>query len=176
MRFSLFKNVRRCFMSLFLLLGVLMFSVVMLVLASGGQAVRAAQGGSITEFAIPTLFSSPDDIALGSDNAFWFTEFDGNKIGRISTSGKFTEFAVPTANSQPVGIVQGPGDTLWFTEQSGGISGVSPSVIPTTVLTMGPTTVPTMFSSDDLSVGKPLSLTLLERHIQRPSKHHHRQG
>ena len=50
----------------------------------------------------------------------WFTEFDGNKIGRITTAGTITnEFTVPTANSGPVGIAPGPDNALWFTEYQG---------------------------------------------------------
>jgi streptogramin lyase len=49
----------------------------------------------------------------------WFTEFLGNKIGRITTSGAFTEFAIPTAGGTPVGIAAGSDGALWFTELSG---------------------------------------------------------
>jgi virginiamycin B lyase len=49
----------------------------------------------------------------------WFTEAEGNKIGRITTTGAITEFAIPTASSVPVGIVAGPDGNLWFTEHFG---------------------------------------------------------
>jgi len=40
--------------------------------------------GTITEYAIPTGSSSPEDIAAGPDGKLWFAENDGNKIGKIS--------------------------------------------------------------------------------------------
>lgn len=39
--------------------------------------------GQITEYTIPTPNSVPFIIAVGPDNALWFTENAGNKIGRI---------------------------------------------------------------------------------------------
>jgi streptogramin lyase len=49
----------------------------------------------------------------------WFTEFTGNKVGRISMDGKVTEYPIPTAGSVPVGIAPGPDGAVWFTERSG---------------------------------------------------------
>jgi hypothetical protein len=46
----------------------------------------------------------------------WFTEGDGNKIGRITTTGAIMEFQIPTANSGPIAITTGPDGALWFTE------------------------------------------------------------
>lgn len=36
---------------------------------------------------LPTSDAEPHSIAVGPDGALWFTEFSGNKIGRISTDG-----------------------------------------------------------------------------------------
>ena len=54
----------------------------------------------------------------GPDGNLWFTEFDGNKIGKITTSGTFTEYVVPTGNAFPEGIAAGPDGNLWFTENN----------------------------------------------------------
>ena len=43
-----------------------------------------------------------------------FTEFTGNKIGRITPAGDLTEFPIPVANSDPDGISPGPFLTLAF--------------------------------------------------------------
>ena len=40
-------------------------------------------------------------IAAGPDGNLWFTEFAGNKIGRITTRRVVTEFPIPTAGSRP---------------------------------------------------------------------------
>jgi virginiamycin B lyase len=67
----------------------------------------------LTQFSIPT----PKSITAGPDGNVWFTENDGNRIGRITPQGAITEFPLPSANSNPWGIASGPHGTLWFTEQ-----------------------------------------------------------
>ena len=59
----------------------------------------------------------PSASRLGRTARLWFTEIDGNKIGRITTAGVITEFVIPSANSSPIGIATGPDGALWFTEQ-----------------------------------------------------------
>src|SRR5947199_7105244 len=76
-------------------------------------------GQTFSEYPIPTSASVPTEIVVGPDGALWFTEFSGNKIGRVTTAGVFTEFTVPTASSQPRGIVSGPDGALWFVEGAG---------------------------------------------------------
>jgi hypothetical protein len=49
----------------------------------------------------------------------WFTEFGGNRIGRITTAGVITEYTVPTAASGPSVIAAGPDGALWFSEYDG---------------------------------------------------------
>jgi len=71
---------------------------------------------SFTLYPIPTPSSSPFSITSGPDGALWFTEANGNKIGRIMTAGVITEYAVPTANAYPEGITAGADGALWFTE------------------------------------------------------------
>ena len=78
-----------------------------------------AKAGTITEFPLPTTSSAPFGITLGPDGKVWFTESQGNKIGRITTSGAITEFPVPTAGSLPFGITTGRGQKVWFTESQG---------------------------------------------------------
>jgi streptogramin lyase len=67
-------------------------------------------------FDLPTANSAPATIVTGPDGNLWFTEANGDKIGRITTAGVVTEFAVPTAASGPTGIAVGPEGNLWFTE------------------------------------------------------------
>ena len=58
----------------------------------------------------------PLSIVQGPDHALWFTELDGNRIGRITTDGHATEYSLPTPHSGPAGITLGPDGALWFTE------------------------------------------------------------
>ena len=60
---------------------------------------RMTPSGVITEFALPTPVSAPNDIAAGSDGNLWFTEDVGNKIGRITPAGVITEFPLPRPGS-----------------------------------------------------------------------------
>jgi len=55
--------------------------------ASPTGSIPASPAGSITEFPVPTADSGPWAITAGPDGNLWFTEYDGNKIGRI-TPGK----------------------------------------------------------------------------------------
>ena len=82
-------------------------------------AVRAHQtppAGTITEFPLPTPGSQPGVITAGPDGNLWFTEVDGNKIGRITPGGRISEFPLPTPGSRPGAITAGPDGNLWFTE------------------------------------------------------------
>jgi hypothetical protein len=47
-------------------------------------AKRILAPNTITEFPIPTGNSGPAGIAAGPDGSLWFTEYYGNKIGRIA--------------------------------------------------------------------------------------------
>jgi streptogramin lyase len=78
-----------------------------------------ARGQVVTEFPVPTAGSGLQRVAAGSDGALWFTEMQGNRIGRITTDGVVTEFPIPSADGYPVGIAPGPDGNLWFTEPFG---------------------------------------------------------
>jgi hypothetical protein len=69
-------------------------------------------------FATPTSGSRPRIITAGPDGNLWFTEFRGNRIGRITPAGVVTEFPIPTAASGPHDITVGPDGNLWFTESA----------------------------------------------------------
>ena len=70
------------------------------------------------EFPIPTAGSAPAGITTGPDGNVWFTEFFGNKVGRVTPQGSVTEFPIPTASSSPRGIAAGPDGNVWFTESA----------------------------------------------------------
>jgi virginiamycin B lyase len=72
--------------------------------------------GTITAFSVPTANANLSQITAGPDGALWFTETNGDKIGRITTAGSVTEYPL-TTSSGPWGITAGPDGALWFTEQ-----------------------------------------------------------
>ena len=86
-------------------------SLIALVLGWGAAATKAQ---TITEFSIPTPESVPSEIVAGPDGDLWFTETQGNKIGRITPGGFFDEFLLP--GHGPRGIAVGSDGNLWFTE------------------------------------------------------------
>jgi streptogramin lyase len=94
-----------------------------LALAAVDVAPAAADVGTISEYPIPTADSTPRGITTGPDGRLWFTEYFGNKIGRITTAGQLgagDEIALPTANVSPSGITTGPDGNLWFSDVAGG--------------------------------------------------------
>lgn len=110
-------------------------------LASASVAAQPAVRGLLTEFVLPTPASRPYTITPGPDGNLWFTESDGNRIGRLTPRGRLTEFTVPTPGSGPYGITAGPDGNLWFTERfADQIGRITPSGVITEFL------VPTPFS------------------------------
>ena len=81
----------------------------------------AAQAQVVTEFSAGiTAAATPIGITAGPDGNLWFTEQNGNRIGRITTAGVVTEFSAGiTAAAAPTGITAGPDGNLWFTEFNG---------------------------------------------------------
>jgi hypothetical protein len=82
-------------------------------------APAALASPSVNEYSVPTSNSYPYSIANGSDGDLWFTEVNGNNIGKITPNGNITEYPIPTANSEPTSITTGPDGNLWFTEADG---------------------------------------------------------
>ena len=57
--------------------------------------------GDISEFALPTLFGSPEGITAGPDGNLWFTQPDVDQIGRITPAGAVTEFVLASFLTTP---------------------------------------------------------------------------
>jgi virginiamycin B lyase len=76
----------------------------------------ARDAAYFSEYPLPGTRRFPHGIAAGPDGALWFTEFDGNRIGRIATDGAIREFALPAPARGPAEIALGPDGALWFTE------------------------------------------------------------
>ena len=85
-----------------------------LLAALAFAAAGRAETTQVTEFPLPQD-GRPGGIAEGADGAMWFTEFVGDRIGRITVDGAIAEYALP-AGSSPVGIAAGSDGALWFTE------------------------------------------------------------
>ena len=79
------------------------------------ESGASAPTGVLLEYTTPTFNSFPSGIASGPDGALWFTEYGGNKIGRITTAGSITEYPVSPL-AVPYSITAGSDGALWFTE------------------------------------------------------------
>ena len=102
------------------LAAILMITAAIAIPLSRRSIPIHAQGTvTFTEFPIPTANSNPQDITSGPDGNLWFTEFNGEKIGKITPNGTVTEYAIPTSNANPYGITSGPDGNVWFTESFG---------------------------------------------------------
>jgi len=103
-----------------------------------GFIQRMNTSGVVTgNFLIPTPYSDPSRLAIGSDDNLYFTEQGAvgangrrepthpkpGKIGRITPDGQITEFTIPEQAppdfvANPAGIASGPDGNIWFTEYS----------------------------------------------------------
>src|SRR5690606_1998748 len=76
--------------------------------------------GKVESFALPTQGSSPSTIAIAPDGRVWFTESNGNRIGRIDPDGtNLVEFPLPNPGSSPRIIALGADGNMWFSEHAG---------------------------------------------------------
>jgi len=79
--------------------------------------VLAGHALASSDFAVPPgRQAEPYIMIVGPDQNIWFTEFTGEKLGRMTTSGTITEFSIPGAQSL-VGIAAGADGNIWFTDQ-----------------------------------------------------------
>lgn len=102
------------------------------VIAPGGNPwLTEGQGNKIALFSVGTLSrfteipvftpdSEPYGIAMesasGVARAVWFTERDGNKLGRFTGDHSFPwEYSLPTPNSRPTDIVVDGEGCAWYT-------------------------------------------------------------
>jgi len=83
--------------------------------STGGWATTAP-ACQVAEFMVPTGACNPHAITRGHDGNVWFTEWAGNKIGRITPTGTITEFGIPVPQSGAENITAGPDGNVWFSE------------------------------------------------------------
>ena len=92
---------------------------------NGRRIGRITTSGKVTVYSHGITGSEvPNDLAVGSDGALWFTEYEfedsfsivRSKVARITTSGAITEYSHVPHSGAPSGIVQGPDGNMWFVE------------------------------------------------------------
>jgi virginiamycin B lyase len=86
--------------------------------------VRMSTKGLTKVKTIPSGNADPEGIALGPNNAMWFTEWTQPDIGSITTKLRIRLWAVKGLQGQEsssVAMVEGPDKRLWFTTGSHGL-------------------------------------------------------
>jgi virginiamycin B lyase len=80
-----------------------------------------AATGVFREQVVPGAPGGASQVVGSGYYAYWFTEFDTNRIGMLTRDGQFQEFIVPTPDSGPHGIALNWRDgAIWFTELKAG--------------------------------------------------------
>ncbi|MEE2986471.1 MAG: Lyase-like protein [Nitrospinota bacterium] len=102
----------------------------LLALLSAGP-VGAAE---ILEYLTPSPDSSPSDLAFDAQGNLWFTEINGNKIGKLvpsetepGTSKGIQEYELPNPNSKPNYLIVSKDGQVWFSEMAGRIGRLDPA-------------------------------------------------
>src|SRR6266496_4316627 len=52
---------------------------------------------------VPTAHAEPYHLVVGPDGSVWFTELQGNRIGRVAPGGAISENALTDPGSKPHG-------------------------------------------------------------------------
>src|ERR1700682_2128390 len=92
------------------------FSAVLLGGASALSQPRIPDTPGFSYFPITTPNSGSFQVTVAWDGNFWFTEQNGNSIGKVTPDGSITEFPIPTPFSFPALITSCPDGSIWFTE------------------------------------------------------------
>jgi streptogramin lyase len=69
---------------------------------------------SFERHAVPTANAHPAVLASDEAGNLWFTEWYGNKIGRIATDGKLTEYPLPPEEEMPMALAVDGDGKVWF--------------------------------------------------------------
>lgn len=99
-----------------------------------------ATDGNVNSFTLPQPGSGPATVAIATDGSVWFTEGQGNRIGRIRPDGSgYQGFPLPNPDSAPRIIAPGSDGNMWFSEHGGNRIG---RITPQGVITEFPLPTP----------------------------------
>jgi streptogramin lyase len=112
---------------------------------------RRLLSGVFNGYTVPTAQALPNGITAGKDSNLWFTELNGDQIGRITPAGVITEFqAGLSANAGPYAIAARSDGNLWFTESLANQIG---RITPAGVITEFPITASGNSAPRDIAAG-----------------------
>jgi virginiamycin B lyase len=104
--------------------------------ASGGQLDELTVGGAIV-YDVSEASSAPVGVAMGPDDAIWYTEPASGKVARYDLSSQVTSEL--TTGGTPLGIAAGSDGAMWYTDQTGNLVGRIPTTQPYAVANTYPT-------------------------------------
>jgi len=82
---------------------------------AGRNKVIKIENGWLTEYTIPTSFSSPQSVDVDGDGRVWFAEQRAKKIGLLQ-DGNFQEYSIPQ-ESEPSDLRVDLQGNLWFAQR-----------------------------------------------------------
>jgi len=104
---------------------------IMLLALFGGSSSATLSGQSISEAPVPTAGSGLGGITAGPAGALWFTQFAGNKIGRITAADDGPVLTI--SKSAPASVVSGQNLTYTLTYGNTGSGNATGVVISDTL-------------------------------------------
>ena len=106
--------------------GIALFTIQHVTSTGSATVHQVAPTANISEFSLPRTVSpwppasyGPGEITAGLDGNLWFTEYNGNAIGRITLVARLLNFLSQHSVVVLVGLQQRPDGNLWFTEGYG---------------------------------------------------------
>jgi len=79
-----------------------------------GDAIWRLHDKEFTRYTIPTPGAHPSVLADDGHGNLWFTEWRGNKIGRIAANGEISEFPIPPEEESPLALTVAADGKVWF--------------------------------------------------------------
>lgn len=79
-----------------------------------GDAIWRLHDKEFKRYTIPTPGAHPSVLADDGRGNLWFTEWRGNKIGRIAVGGEVSEFPIPPEEESPLALTVAADGKVWF--------------------------------------------------------------
>jgi streptogramin lyase len=79
-----------------------------------GDAIWRLHDKEFKRYTIPTPGAHPSVLTSDGRGNLWFTEWQGNKIGRIAADGEVSEFAIPPEEESPLALTVAADGKVWF--------------------------------------------------------------
>lgn len=79
-----------------------------------GDAIWRLHDKEFKRYTLPTPGAHPSVLTDDGHGNLWFTEWRGNKIGRISATSEISEFPIPSEEESPLALTIASDGKVWF--------------------------------------------------------------